>query len=165
MCKTGRLIRVKSTLGQLNFFHINEKFQKFYKSFQFPVSSFQPQTVYREWTRFERSDSLPSSRIKPLKALAAKGRKRRKGGLGCVFEMSPKRQEQAGGLPASSRWLSEVRATPPVTGFLLLCILKGCQPIYALLSLASFRDALFFNLFSGGVASLNHRLQALMPPA
>jgi hypothetical protein len=62
-------------------------------------------------------------------------------------------QNDAGGISASSRWLRSV--SDDTTGRrrdIGLAPLPGCQQ-------------LFLDLMTGGVASLNHRLLALMPPA
>jgi hypothetical protein len=63
-------------------------------------------------------------------------------------------QNDAGGISASSRWLRSV--SDDTTG--RSRDIRSCTP-------AGVPAAFFLDLMTGGVASLNHRLLALMPPA
>ncbi len=63
-------------------------------------------------------------------------------------------QNDAGGISASSRWLRSV--SDDTTG--RRRDIRSSTP-------AGVPAAFFFDLMTGGVASLNHRLLALMPPA
>ena len=73
------------------------------------------------------------------------------------------RVQDAGGIPAISRWLSETRATPPVTRFHIPCTLARV-PATSPHAGTPCRGAIHITLQSGGVASLDHRLQARVPP-
>ena len=71
--------------------------------------------------------------------------------------------DDAGGISAISRWLSEARAIPPVTRFHIPCTLARVPATYPHASTPC-RGAIHITLCSGGVAALNHRLMAENPP-
>jgi hypothetical protein len=95
-------------------------------------------------------------------------------GNGCPFEVdrAGRSKRDAGGIEAISRRSSEERATPPEPNETSRASRQGCQMGAARRDGEApwpgwhpCRDALFSGGWTGGVASLNHRLTALMPPA
>jgi hypothetical protein len=75
-------------------------------------------------------------------------------------------RRQAGGLKAISRWLSEERATPPVRAKRHNASRRDASKLRwqgGISWLASLQDADVLHTWSGGIASLNHRLIAENP--
>ena len=76
-------------------------------------------------------------------------------------------RRQAAGLKAISRWLSEERATPPVLAKRHNASRRDASKLRwqgGMSWLASLQDADVLHTWSGGIASLNHRLIAGNPP-